>query len=111
MTEHVPAQVVAPAKATAPAKVVGRVKAFAARHGGATAVLQDMGEEGVRITLVGTEDGIMGDQVVADRATAEAVASAAGVETSDWDRKLISTATPVEPLHFRRMAGYRAYSK
>ncbi|MDF0528567.1 hypothetical protein P0W64_01915 [Tsukamurella sp. 8F] len=93
----------------APAGVVKIVKAFASRHGGANAVLQDMGEQGVRITLVG-EDGILGDQVVADRPTAEAVAAEAGIETSEWVRDLVSKVTPEEPKHFRLMAGYRARS-
>ncbi len=104
MTEQVPSKV------AAPGRVVGRVKAFASRHGGATAVLEDMGQEGVRIVLVGDADGIMGDQVVADRATAEAVAEEAGVPTSEWVRELVAKATPVEPKHFRQMAGYRARS-
>lgn len=90
----------------APSNVVSRLKAFSGRHGGAKAVLQNMGEEGVRITLVG-EDGIMGDQIVANEAQAKDAAEKAGIDTSEWDRELVSKATTKQG-HHARMAGYRA---
>ena len=63
----------------APGNVVSRLKRFAAQHDGATAVLQNMGEEGVRITLVGG-DGIMGDQIVANPAQAKDAAELVAVD-------------------------------
>ncbi|MBS4103561.1 hypothetical protein [Tsukamurella paurometabola] len=93
----------------APGNVVSRLKRFAAQHDGATAVLQNMGEEGVRITLVGG-DGIMGDQIVTNPAQAKDAAEKAGLDTSEWDRDLVSKAT-TEPGHHERMAGYRATSR
>ena len=65
--------------------------------------------EGVRITLVGG-DGIMGDQIVANPAQAKDAAEKAGLDTSEWDRELVSKAT-TEPGHHERMAGYRAASR
>lgn len=93
----------------APSTVVSRLKGFAAKHDGATAVLQNMGEEGVRITLVGG-DGVMGDQIVANPAQAKDAAERAGLDTSEWDRDLVSKATTA-PGHHQRMAGYRALDK
>ncbi|EUA48141.1 hypothetical protein I543_2946 [Mycobacteroides abscessus 21] len=79
-----------------------------AHHMPTKAVLQPVGETGVRITLVGA-DGILGDQVVADLATARAaVAAVEGIEVAEgWDRELVSAATPA-PGHVKKMAGWVA---
>ncbi|MDL9935825.1 hypothetical protein QSJ18_03610 [Gordonia sp. ABSL1-1] len=98
--------------ASAPADVVASVKKFVAREGGsATAVLQAVGAAGVRITLVGAQGGILGDRVVADVSTAEAVVAAVpGLEIGEWDRELTSSAN-VAPSHYRKMAGWVANQK
>lgn len=101
-------EVQAPSRDRAPGAVVSRLKSFAAKHDGAAAVLQNMGEEGVRITLVGG-DGVMGDQIVANTEQAEDAAERAGIDTSGWERELVAKANP-EPGHHERMAGYRAHS-
>jgi len=97
----------------APAKpspaVIDSVKGFVADHGGsATAVLQPIGRVGVRITLVG-KDGILGDRVVSDLATAQALVELVDglSETEHWDRELTSVVTPA-PGHWAKMAGWVA---
>ncbi len=97
---------------TAPQGVVASVRGFISREGGsAKAVLQPIGAAGVRITLVGEKGGILGDRVVTDIATAEAVVAAIeGLETADWDRDLTSAAN-VSPSHYRKMAGWVAHQK
>lgn len=85
------------------------VKGFVAEHGGsATAVLQPIGRVGVRVTLVGS-DGVLGDRVVDDLATAtELVESVDGLTEADaWDRELISVVTP-RTGHWAKMAGWVA---
>jgi hypothetical protein len=89
--------------------VIGSVREFVAAHGGsATAVPQPIGEAGVRVTLVGA-DGILGDRVVADLAAARQLVAAVDglVESGEWTRELISTATP-RPGHWAKMAGWVA---
>ncbi len=96
---------------SAPREVVGSIQRYVQRQGGAaTAVLQPVGEAGVRITLVGGDGGILGDRVVRDEATAQAVVDAVeGLTLSDeWTRELVSTAT-VKPSHWRKMAGWVAH--
>ncbi|WYY20183.1 hypothetical protein RVF86_17675 [Gordonia malaquae] len=97
---------------TAPADVVGSIRKFVAAEGGsAKAVLQAAGDAGVRITLVGGSNGVLGDRVVRDMATAEAVTDAVeGLEKAEWDRDLTSSAT-VSPSHWRKMAGWVAGQK
>ncbi|MGV9711209.1 hypothetical protein ACWDTI_11160 [Gordonia sp. NPDC003424] len=101
-----------PTAAVAPGDVVSSVKGFISREGGsAKAVLQPIGAAGVRITLVGESGGILGDRVVADVATAEAVVNAVdGLEIAEWDRELTSTAN-VKESHYRKMAGWVAGQK
>ena len=96
--------------AVVPASAASAVKEFIGAHGGsAKAVLQPIGRVGVRVTLVGA-DGILGDQVVADVATAKAlVEQTANLEEAEWDRELTSVATPA-PGHALRMAGWVANS-
>lgn len=98
--------------ATAPSDVVSSIRGFVAAAGGsAKAVLQPTGEAGVRVTLVGGEGGFLGDRVVDDMATAEAVVEAVdGLEIGEWDRELTSSAD-VSPQHWRKMAGWVAGQK
>ncbi|WP_086819815.1 hypothetical protein [Allokutzneria sp. NRRL B-24872] len=93
---------------SAPARTVAVVNAFVAEHGDPTrAVIQYIGNAGVRLTLVGS-DGALGDVVVPDVATAEAVCAAVeGVQVSEWDRETVA-ATVIGPAHRRKMAGPRA---
>lgn len=98
--------------ATAPAGVVRMVSSYVKRNGGtATALLQPIGDAGVRITLVAADGGILGDEVVKDVDTAQAVVAAVeGVTVSEeWTRELVSTANP-RPGHSRKMAGWVARS-
>ncbi|PYE21002.1 hypothetical protein DFR67_101394 [Williamsia limnetica] len=89
--------------------VISAITKYVAREGGsATAVLQPVGAAGVRITLVGGQGGILGDQVVADLETAKAIVDKVdGVEIGEWDRELTSSAE-VRPGHYRKMAGWVA---
>lgn len=94
---------------TAPKSVVDSVRGFVAEHGGsATAVLQPVGRQGVRVTLVGA-DGVLGDRMVADLAVAQALVDAvAGLTAAEeWDRDLSSRATP-RTGHWAKMAGWVA---
>lgn len=96
---------------TAPEAAVSAVKAFVKDSDGAKAVLQPIGAAGVRITLVGDDKGILGDQVVNTLAEAEAVVEAVeGVEIGEWDRELTSAAD-VGVEHYRKMAGWVAKQK
>lgn len=80
------------------------VTQFAAAHGGsARAVVQGVAAHAVRITLVGA-DGILGDVVVPDAETAEAVLAEAGVEPAEWDREL-AASVELSAAHRARMAG------
>lgn len=74
--------------------IVKRLKTFAEAHGGATAVVEYLGQKGARIVLVGT-DGRWGDQVVAGGVEAAGLACAeAGVPVRDeWDRELVTGIT------------------
>ncbi len=98
------------ATATKPSSTVTEsVRKFVAAHGGsATAVLQPIGRIGVRITLVGA-DGVLGDRVVDDLATAKAVVEAVEglAETEHWDRDLSAAADPAKG-HWAKMAGWVA---
>ena len=99
-------------KVEAPTEVVASVRKFVAREGGsAKVVLQAIGDAGVRITLVGDANGILGDRVVPDLATAQAVVDAVdGLEIAEWDRDLTSETT-VSTSHYRKMAGWVARQK
>ncbi|MGL4304664.1 MAG: hypothetical protein ACRCSF_00780 [Mycobacteriaceae bacterium] len=98
------------ASPTVPGQVIKAITSFIADHGGsAKAVVQPIGRVGVRITLVGS-DGVLGDQVVPDLATAHAVVnSLAALELSEWDRSVTSIVTPIEG-HYTKMAGWVARS-
>ncbi|MEV0060683.1 hypothetical protein [Nocardia sp. NPDC050718] len=100
----------APVAVKVPAEVEKSVAKFVAEHGGTgTAVLQYIGEQGVRITLVGA-DGILGDRVVADLATAKALVERVDglTETDEWNRELVSVVTPTK-AHWKKMAGWVAH--
>ncbi|MFD6270103.1 hypothetical protein [Nocardia asteroides] len=103
------ATTVAPAAVKVPAEVEKSVVKFVAEHGGSgTAVLQYLGKQGVRITLVGA-DGILGDRVVADLDTAKALVERVDglTEADEWNRELVSVVTPTAS-HWKKMAGWVA---
>ncbi|MFT4087668.1 MAG: hypothetical protein QM658_11050 [Gordonia sp. (in: high G+C Gram-positive bacteria)] len=96
---------------TAPKEIVASIRKYvASEDGSATALLQPIGAAGVRITLVGEKNGLLGDRVVLDMATAKAVVEAVdGLEIAEeWDRALTSKAA-VSPAHWRKMAGWVAH--
>ncbi len=89
-------------------KAVAVAEAFVRAHGGsARAVVENIGQAGVRVVLVG-EDGMLGDVMVADVATGQALAEAVeGLTLSDWDTDTVA-ALQIGPEHRRKMAGPRA---
>lgn len=93
---------------TAPRDAVAAAQAFVDAHGKPTrAVVEYLGRAGARIVLVGA-DGILGDIVVPDMASGEAVcASVADLVVSEWDRDTTAAAR-IGAAHRRRMAGPRA---
>lgn len=93
---------------SAPKKPVAAAAAFAEAHGGAArAVVENVGQAGARIVLVG-EDGMLGDVMVADVKTGEAVIEAVEALTpAEWDADT-TAALQIGPEHRRRMAGPRA---
>ncbi|GAA2049178.1 hypothetical protein [Williamsia deligens] len=95
--------------ARAPKAAVAAATRFVRRGGGAaSAVIEPIGASGVRILMVAQDGGVIGDQVVADVATAHAVVDAVeGLTTAEWDRELSSVATP-RPGHWKQMAGWVA---
>lgn len=73
---------------TAPTSAVAAVDRFVAAHGGAaSAVVQGVTRDQVRITLVGA-DGNLGDVLVRDAETAAAVVEASRATSTQWDREL-----------------------
>lgn len=70
---------------------VKRLRRFVGDHGGATAVVENLGRKGARIVLIG-QDGRWGDQVVAAGAEAATAACVeAGVVVKDeWVRELVT---------------------
>lgn len=86
-----------------PGRAVSSAKAFVAAHGRPTrAVVERIGRAGARVVLVGN-DGAMGDIVVPDVETGEAVVEAAGAHAAEWDRDTVA-ATKIGLRHRRRMA-------
>jgi hypothetical protein len=70
-------------------------------------VVEYLGRAGARIVLIGA-DGILGDVVVPDVASGEAVCAAvADLEVGEWDRDT-TAAVRIGSTHRRRMAGPRA---
>ncbi len=102
----------APAPEKLSPSIVDSVKGFIADHGGsATAVLQPIGRIGVRVTLVGA-DGVLGDRVVGDLATAKLLCETVDglTEADEWNRELVSAVTPAKG-HWAKMAGWVARQK
>lgn len=92
---------------TAPPKAVATAQRFAKEHGGsARAVVEHIGNAGTRIVLIG-EDGSLGDVLVPDVDTANAVVEAAGLTASEWGGDT-TAALQIGPEHRRKMAGPRA---
>ncbi|WP_035856846.1 hypothetical protein [Cryptosporangium arvum] len=87
--------------------IVKRLKSFAGAHGGATAVVEYLGQKGARIVLVG-DDGRWGDQVVAGGVDAARAACAeAGVTVRDeWERDLV-TGIKTGSYEWDYMGGHR----
>ncbi|MCP2170253.1 hypothetical protein LX83_007144 [Goodfellowiella coeruleoviolacea] len=81
---------------------------FVAAHGApARAVVERLGRAGARVVLVGA-DGALGDVVVPDVATGEAVCAAVpDLKLTEWDRDTTAAVT-IGAEHRRRMAGPRA---
>ncbi|MGX1807116.1 hypothetical protein ACWIGI_15490 [Nocardia sp. NPDC055321] len=102
----------APAPVKLSPSVVDSVKGFVSDHGGsATAVLQPIGRIGVRVTLVG-QDGVLGDRVVGDLATAKELVEVVDglTEADEWNRELVNLVTPAKG-HWAKMAGWVAKQK
>jgi len=98
-------QKVAEKKTVVPPKAVKSAAAFVAKHGkGSRAVVEPIGRAGARVVLVGA-DGALGDVVLADVATAEAlVEQVADLEAAEWDRET-TAALRIGPAHRHKMAG------
>jgi hypothetical protein len=80
--------------------------AFAARHGGATAVIEHTGRRGIRLALVGA-DGTWGDLMAADEASAVAACQSAKVAVAPgWAREL-ADSLHTNSADWRRMGGNR----
>jgi polygalacturonase len=86
-------------------RAVKTATAFVAAHGKpARAVVENVGRAGARVVLVG-DDGAMGDVVLPDVASAEAVVEAvADLDAHEWDRET-TAAVRIGPAHRRKMAG------
>jgi hypothetical protein len=93
---------------TAPRHAVRAARAFVAAHGKPSrAVVEPIGRAGARVVLVGA-DGALGDVMVPDVATGDAVCDAvADLEPAQWDRET-TAAVGIGAAHRRRMAGPRA---
>ena len=79
-------------QAPAPKVAVTAVDQFVDQHGPSTAVVQGVILDQVRITLVGA-DGALGDVLVRDGATAQAVVEASRAQLGEWDRELAGSVT------------------
>lgn len=86
-----------------PRKAVARAAGFVGEHGGsARAVVENLGQAGARIVLVGS-DGALGDVMVADVTTGRSVVEAVDELTdSEWDTET-TAALRIGPEHRRRM--------
>ena len=91
--------------------VVDAVRKYvAAEDGESKAILQPVGAMGVRITLVGEKNGLLGDAMVPSLTQARAVVDEVeGLEIApEWDRELTNKVT-ISPSHWRKMAGWVAH--
>lgn len=94
---------------TAPArKAIAAAKAFVSAHGDSTrAVVENLGQPGARVVLIG-QDGRIGDVVVPDVATGNALVEAVeGLSAHEWDADTVA-AVKIGAAHRRKMAGPRA---
>ncbi|MEO3743250.1 hypothetical protein [Plantactinospora sp. B5E13] len=83
--------------------LVAGIKAFAAGHGGAKAVIEYVGKRGARIVLVG-EDGVWADQFADGTDVARQACATAGVAVeNEWERELMDQMRPSNDL-WRSMA-------
>ncbi len=91
--------------ARVPAAALKSASAFVAAHGKpARAVVMNIGRAGARVVLVGG-DGALGDVVVTDPATGEAlVAAVDGLDLSDWEDRETTGAAKIGGAHRRKMA-------
>jgi len=72
-----------------PATLVAGLRAFAAGHGGATAVVEYAGRKGARIVLVGSDGTEGGEQFAESTDAARAACAKAGVTVEhEWEREL-----------------------
>jgi hypothetical protein len=91
------------AGAAPPRGLVAGLKAFAAGHDGATAIIEYVGRRGARIVLVGN-DGTWGDQFAPGTDVARQACATAGVPVENsWERDLILQMRPSNDL-WRAMA-------
>jgi hypothetical protein len=91
-----------------PGRAVRAARQFVTAHGKpARAVVEPIGRAGARVVLIGA-DGALGDVIVPDVATGNAVRDAvADLESAEWDRET-TAAVGIGAAHRRRMAGPRA---
>ncbi|MGW0436026.1 hypothetical protein ACWDV4_26205 [Micromonospora sp. NPDC003197] len=85
------------------AGLVSGIRAFAAGHGGAKAVIEYVGKRGARIVLVGA-DGVWADQFAEGTDVARLACVRAGVTVeNEWERELMDEMRPSSDL-WRSMA-------
>jgi hypothetical protein len=97
------------APAQAPSGLVAGIRAFAAGHGGAKAVVEYVGKRGARIVLVG-EDGEWGDHFADGTDVARQACAKAGVEVeNEWERELMDQMRPSNDLW--RSMGRRSFAR
>lgn len=84
-------------------RATARMRTFADAHGGATATIEYLGRNGVRVILVGA-DGIHGDVVLSSVELAKRACTSAGLPTVEWSREQ-SAALVYTAADRRRMAG------
>lgn len=91
-----------------PARALRSAKEFVAAHGEPVrAVVENIGQAGARVVLVGA-DGLLGDVIVPGVAAGEAlVAQLPDTEAAEWDRETVA-AVKIGAAHRRKMAGPRA---
>src|SRR5437764_14850384 len=85
--------------AQAPQRAVATASVFVRKHGSpARAVVENLGRAGARVVLIGA-DGALGDVMVPDVATGEAVVAAVDeLEAGQWDADTVA-ALKIGPRH------------
>ncbi|HEY8534764.1 MAG TPA: hypothetical protein VIL44_13010 [Micromonospora sp.] len=92
-----------------PSALVASIRAFAAEHGGAKAVVEYVGKRGARIVLVGA-DGVWGDQFASGTDVARAACQRAGVAVENtWERELMEQMAPAKDTW--RFMARRAFAR